>query len=446
MGPKASLKRLTATFPPPVLLAMLYLTFIVFGTLLLTLPFARTEAISFLDNFFMAVSAVTVTGLVVVDPGTAYTFFGQLVIAFLIQLGGLGLMAFAVLLLVTLGVSVGLPSRVVISEELGAPSFNALTSLAKLVLTVAVLTEVVCATLLATVFIPEMGVLNGIWSSIFHAISAFNNAGFSLNSDSLMGYVANPVVSIVIPLTFILGGIGFIVMSDVWQERRWRSLTLHSKLMLTGTLVLTLVSWMLFALLEWSNPATLGGMDGTAGRLLASFFQATTPRTAGFNTLDTAAMEDSTMLMTMALMFVGGGPTSTAGGIKVTTAIVLFLAIIAFFKRRDTLNVFGRSLDLKAVLEVMALTTISVALVALSLFVLTLTEDGAFLDLAFEAVSAFGTVGLSLGATGELGPVAQVAICVLMFLGRVGPLTLGFMLATRTGQRVHYPPGQVYMG
>jgi trk system potassium uptake protein TrkH len=202
----------------------------------------------------------------------------------------------------------------------------------------------------------------------------------------------------------------------------------------------------MFAALEWTNPGTLGGLDSTLDRLIASWFQAVTPRTAGFNTLDTTAMHDSTALLTITLMLVGGGSTSTAGGIKVTTLFVLVLATVAFFRRSTTLHIFGRSLGGDEVMKVMALTTISIVLMLTGIFFISITHDGEFLHLAFEVASAFGTVGMSMGATEDLDGFGRAMIMIIMFLGRVGPLTLGFFLATQGVPRVRYPAGQVYLG
>ncbi|KAA9010495.1 TrkH family potassium uptake protein [Histidinibacterium aquaticum] len=432
--------------PPPALLALLYFVLILAGTALLMLPAAQAQPVGLGDALFMSASAVTVTGLVVVDPGTSFTLFGQAVLMGLIQLGGLGLMVFAALLLLSLGIGIGLPQRVVLSEELGQGSMRTLRRLAKLIVTVAVVAELLGASILAVAFVPVYGWGEGLWQALFHAVSAFNNAGFSLFPDSLMSWAGRPLVCLTIAALFIAGGLGFVVLNDLWQKRRWRTLSLHSKLMLAGTAALLLLSWGLVAALEWRNPGTLGAIDGTGARLLAAFFEGATPRTAGFNSLDTAAMEDATTVLVMGLMFVGGGPTSTAGGIKVTTAIVLVLATYAFFRRRESMHAFGRSLGIEEVLKVMALTTISVATVFVGLFVLAAVHEGPLFDLFFEVVSAFGTVGLSRGATGDLDLFGQIVIGGIMFLGRVGPLTLGFFLATRSHPRVGYPRGEVYLG
>lgn len=407
---------------------------------------SHTGAVGFGDAFFTSASAVTVTGLAVVDTGSDFTLIGQAILALLIQLGGLGLMAFAVLLLSALGLPVGLPQRLVLREDLNQRTLGGLAIIVRTIMLVALVCELAGAAILSFVFVPELGWSLGLWHAVFHSISAFNNAGFALYPDSLSGYADDPIINITIPALFILGGLGFIVVGDLVRARSWRRLSLHSKLMLTGTLSLILFGWAGFAALEWTNPATLGGMPDTASRLWASWFQAVTPRTAGFNTIDTGGMHDSTSLMTMSLMLVGGGSTSTAGGIKVTTLIVLLIGTVAFFRRQTALHVFGRSLGVEDVMKVMALTTISIFVVLVGIFLISVSHDDAFLDLAFEATSAFGTVGLSRGATGELDGFGRAVIIAIMFLGRVGPLTLGFFLATHSKPRVRYPKGDVYLG
>jgi trk system potassium uptake protein TrkH len=432
--------------PPPALLAILYAVLIAAGAALLKLPMASPITLSWSDAVFMATSAVTVTGLVVIDPGTQLTGFGQAVIAALIQLGGLGLMTFAVIVLSSLGLPIGLPQKLFLQEDLGQTSVSKLLGLVVIILQVVLAAVLIGWALLAIVMVPEFGLGEGLWQALFHSISAFNNAGFSLNPDSLTRYATDPLVNIVVPALFITGGLGFAVLSDVFRLRRWRRFSLHTKLMLVGTAALIGVGVGGFAALEWNNPGTLGAYQATGDKLWVAWFQGVTPRTAGFNTTDTAAMEDGTTLLTLVLMVIGGGPTSTAGGIKVTTFIVALLATAAFFRRQDRLHAFGYGIGLEQVLKVMALVTISGGIIVAALFVLLLHEDGDFLDLLFEAASAFGTVGLSQGATGELSDLGRAVICFLMFVGRVGPLTLGFFLATKTPPRVRYPSSPIYLG
>ncbi|HBT00783.1 MAG TPA: Ktr system potassium transporter B, partial [Citreicella sp.] len=242
------------------------------------------------------------------------------------------------------------------------------------------------------------------------------------------------------------GGIGYVVLQDIARQRSHHSWSLHTKIMLLGTAILIPWSVGSFALLEWTNPGTLGIFDSAGEKLMVSWFQGVTTRTAGFNTTDIGALHDSTVMLFISLMLIGGGPTSTAGGIKVTTFVVMILATIAFFRRQTQLHAFGRSIGLEQVLKVMALTSISVLVVFVGVFLLTASHDGHFVDVAFEVASAFGTVGLSRGYTTELTEFGRAMIIAIMFLGRVGPLTLGFFLATRTTPRVRYPEGQIHLG
>ncbi|MCT8265853.1 TrkH family potassium uptake protein [Afifella sp. JA880] len=439
--------RRTIDLPPPAVLSLLYAGLVIVGALALKLPWAaRGVPATWSEALFTATSAVTVTGLSVVDTGSHFTFFGQLVVLVLIQLGGLGLMTFAVLVLTMLGLPVGVSQRVFLREELNQTSFADLLRLVRQILRVVVVCEVVGIVLLAFVFVPDFGAWEGLWQAIFHSISAFNNAGFSLFADNLSGYVFDPIINLVVPALFVIGGIGFIVTSDIMQKRQWRRFTLHTKLMLVVTLALIVWSVVGFAALEWNNPATLGQYHSIIEKLTASWFQGLTTRTAGFNTIDMSGIHDATALMFMSLMFIGGGSTSTAGGIKVTTFVVLLLATVAFFRQRPNLHAFGRSLGREEVMKVLALSIVSVMVVMGAIFTISLSHDGDFLDLAFEVTSAFGTVGLSRGATAELDTLGRFVIILVMFIGRVGPLTLGFFLATKVPPRIRYPSSRIYLG
>lgn len=445
-GLAARRRRRIVHLSPPAVLIVLYAALILAGAGLLKLPFAAHGPTSWSEALFTAASAVTVTGLIVVDTGSHYTLFGQIVVALLIQLGGLGLMTFAVLVFAILGLRVPLRHQLVLQEDLNHTDLGNLMRLVWLILRLVLVCEAIGTALLAFRFVPQFGWETGLWQSLFHAVSAFNNAGFSLFADSLSRWVGDPLVNLVVPGLFIVGGIGYSVLADLNAKRRWRSLTLHSKLMLSGTLVLIVWSFAAFLALEWNNPATLGGLEGVGDRIWAGWFQAVTTRTAGFNTLDIGAVEDSTALMAISLMLIGGGSTSTAGGIKVTTFMVLLLATVAFLKRRDIVSAFGRSLAFDQVLKVLALTVLSLLAVMTGLFAVTISNDLPFLDLAFEVASAFGTVGLSRGVTAELDGLGRAVIVLLMFIGRVGPLALGFFLATRIAPRVRYPSTNVYLG
>ncbi|MCF6776820.1 TrkH family potassium uptake protein [Thiotrichales bacterium 19X7-9] len=436
----------TVLLPPPAILMIMYATCIILGSFFLMLPIASNEPTSWYDALFTAVSAVTVTGLAVVDTGSHFTVFGQIIIAILIQLGGLGLMTFAVLILTALGMRIPIRKQILLKEDLNHTNLGSLVRLVWVILKVVIILELLGAALLAFHFVPEFGWLEGIWQSIFHSISALNNAGFSLFPDSLSRWVGDPLVNIVIPALFIIGGLGYSVLTDINEKRRWRTLTLHSKLMLLGSLLLILWGMVAFMMLEWSNPKTLGALDSNSARIWASWFQSVTTRTAGFNTVDIGSLYNSTSLMMMPLMFIGGGSTSTAGGIKVTTFILLMLSVIAFLKRQDHISVFHRSLSMEQMLKVLALVSISLLITITGLFIITITNHESFIDLAFEVFSAFGTVGLSRGVTANLDNLGRFVLIAIMFLGRVGPLALGFFLATKSTPRVRYPAGKVFLG
>jgi trk system potassium uptake protein TrkH len=441
-----ALRRVTIGLPPSGVLVLTYLALVAVGTALLMLPGATREAITWSDALFTATSAVTVTGLVVVDTGGAFTLLGQVIILLLIQLGGLGIVTFAVLILSMLGLPMSLSHRLFLREELHQTSMADLLPLALVILRVVLLFELAGTLLLAFVFVPEFGWTEGLWQAVFHAISAFNNAGFGLFPDSMTRWVGHPLVNLTMPLLIVVGGIGFSVLTDLYYHRSWRRFSLHTRLMLVGTAVLIVWSTATFALIEWNNPDTLAGLATTGDKLMASVFQALTTRTAGFNTVDVAELEQSTQLLFILLMMIGGGSASTAGGIKVTTFIVALAATVAFLRRRSQPVAFRRSLGHEEVMKVLALISLAMMLVMTATFVLSLTQRGDFLGLLFEAVSAFGTVGLSMGATRELDELGRAILVVLMFAGRVGPLALGLFLATRLPPRVRYPSGRIFLG
>lgn len=416
------------------------------GTGLLLLPQSSVNGLSISEALFTSTSAVTVTGLIVVDTATELTRLGQGILMLLIQLGGMGLMTFAVIVLTSLGGSVGLTHRKFLREEMGVSDLSAVINLVWTIFKIVLFCEILGLAIIATVFVPDFGWKDGLWHSAFHTISAFNNAGFSTFSDSLMGYVGSPAIMFTISLQFIIGGLGFAVWANLFSKRKWHGLALHTKLMLVGTLTLIFIGVCGYAALEWTNPLTLGGLETTHARWLGAWFEGVTPRTAGFNSLDTSAMRDSTTLLTMVLMVIGGGPTSTAGGIKVTTAVVLILATIAFFKNSGRMNAYGYSIGYDAGLKVMALLTVSLFVIITGLFIIVATHEIDFLVAMFEITSAFGTVGLSQGATGELNDVGRAVIILIMFLGRVGPLSLGIFLATKIPPRVKRPEGEVFLG
>lgn len=431
---------------PPQMLLLSFVMLSLIGMFLLKLPAASHVPTSWSQALFTAVSAATVTGLVVVDTGSHFTLFGQFILLVLMQSGGLGLMTSGVFIIHVTSGRLGLRNRAALGDALNQTSHSDMGRMLRLLFFFAAFMEVLGTLLLAVHWVPEMGWQRGIYHSFFHAVSAFNNAGFALAPDSLSAYAGNPLINIVISLLFISGGIGFVVVADMLGKKRFRDYQLHTKLMLVGTLAINLFAMLMILLLEYGNPATLGALHGIGGKLWAAWFQAVTPRTAGFNTLDIGALVPATVFFMMGLMFIGGGSGSTASGIKLSTFIILLLATRAFLLQNERPVAFGRSIDANTVLKALAIIVIGLLCVITGTFLLTITESLNFIDLAFEAVSAFGTVGLSRGITTDLSAAGQGVIMALMLIGRIGPLTLAFTLSTPRGARIKYPEGRVNIG
>jgi len=423
------LRRLATDLTPPKLLALGFVAVILAGALLLTLPLASASGAptGFLTALFTATSAVCVTGLVVVDTGTHFSPWGQFVILGLIQTGGLSFMTMASFLFLLMGKRIGLRERMLIRESLNQFDVAGMVRLVRTVLVYAFGAEALFAALLTLHWLPTFGWPRALWLGVFHAISAFNNAGFDLMGEfrSLTGYADDAVVALAISSLFMLGGIGFSVVLNLWEWRE-RRLSTHSRLALLVTATLIAGGTLLLLLFEWSN--TLGPLSGS-GRFLGAFFTAVTPRTAGFNVLDTAALRPATQFLIVILMFIGASPGSTGGGIKTTTFGLLTAAVWSQGKGRDDVVILGRRIPVDQVNRALAVTFVSGGLVVLVTLLLCLTEGAEFLTVLFETVSAFGTVGLSMGITPKLSPLGQLLIILTMYAGRVGPLTLVFALA-----------------
>lgn len=415
------------------------------GALLLLLPVSTHAGISVLDALFTSTSAVTVTGLTVVDTGSDFTLFGQIIIAILIQLGGLGLMTFAVVTLMAIGGKLGVFHQQVAATAFNQTNLATVATTAKTVLWFALLVEGLGMLLLFLCWMDEMPTSDALFHSFFYAISAFNNAGFGLSPDSLSAYVGDAGVNLIVTALFICGGLGFVVWIDLYRQRCWRKLSIYSRLMIASTVIINLVMMLLVLVLEWDNPATLGALSETE-RWWAAWFQATTPRTAGFNTIDVAGYNDGTTILTILLMFVGAGSMSTSSGIKLATFVILILSTYSFLRQRDEIRLIKRSIPEHTVRKALALTVMSVSLIWLSFFLLSVTHKVGFTDAIFEVVSAFGTVGLSRGITADLNPFGQFLIMFMMFFGRIGPLTLGYLLAKPRKSRVRYASTDIPIG
>ena len=411
------------------------------GTLLLMLPFSTVDgrSPSIVDALFTATSAVCVTGLTVVDTPTFWSPFGQVVILLLIQLGGLGIMIFASLIGLVLARKLSVRSRLNTATEAKAVGFDDVRGLVRGIVLISMLIEAATFLLLFPRFLLGYGydVGEAAWHGLFHAVSSFNNAGFALYTDNLMGFVSDPFICLPIAAAIILGGLGFPVIMQLRREftspLHW---SMNTKLVLAGTVTLLVAGTAYITIIEWNNAETFGGLD-PAARVLAGFFHSVQTRTAGFNSVDIGAMHDETWLGMDVLMFIGGGPAGTAGGIKVTTFAVLFFIMMTELRGEGAVNIFGKRLSRAVHRQAITVVLVAVAVVVVATAVL-MWMTGLDLDQSlFEAISAFATVGLSTGITAGLPAAAKLVLVLLMFAGRLGPLTLGTAIALRE-RRVLY--------
>lgn len=436
----------TINLSPPSLLALGFLSFIIVGTLLLKLPISHHGELSWLNALFTSTSAVTITGLSVVNVGEAYTTFGKIVIMLLLQSGGLGFMTFAILAALSLSSNIRLKQQMMAQETIGQTSLAKVSFTIKGVLLYSLFFEAIGTFILTIAWMQEYDFSRAFFYAAFYSVSAFNNGGFSLFPNSLMSFADHYLITFTISMLYIIGGIGFVVLMDIKRARRWKTLSPNSKLMLSTIAGLNLFAFIVIWALEASNPLTLSNMN-LGDQALNAWFHATVPRSSGFNSLDVASMTDASTLVTMILMFIGGGSLSTAGGIKVGTFIIVILSVITFLRRSEELRVFNHSVSKATSFKAFAVLSITAILIFLGSFTLLILEPNKdFLDLLFEAVSAACTVGLSRGITSELQPASLFALILLMFAGRLGPLTLAYLIATPKKSRLKHPPADIQIG
>jgi potassium uptake TrkH family protein len=424
---------------------------VVVGTAVLMLPPATHAegGASFRTAAFTATSAVTVTGLAVVDTPQHWTSFGEATILVLIQLGGIGIMTLASLVLIGFSRRLGLRHRLVAQLETGVLTMGEVRTVLRQVVLVSVTVELLTAIVLlvrfSTTYDEPFG--RSVWLAVFHAVSAFNNAGFSLFSDNLVRFASDPVVNLTLIVTIVIGGLGVPVLAELVKDKiSWRKWSLHTRLTTTTTVALVVGGWFLVCLFEWTNPNSLGAFP-TNEKLVAGLFQAVTPRTAGFNTLDIGGLRETTWLLLSALMFIGAAPASTGGGLKVTTFALLGFVIASEVRGDRDVNVFGRRVGIAAQRQAMSIALIAVGVVAVSTLILLPMGDWGLSRVLFEVASAFGTAGLSTGITGDIPGLGHLLLIVLMFAGRVGPLTVGAALALRSrDNRYRYPEERPLVG
>ncbi|MFZ5648591.1 MAG: TrkH family potassium uptake protein [Bacillota bacterium] len=436
---------------PAQILVFGFAAVILLGTLLLSMPFSSSEGkyTPFIDALFTSTSAVCVTGLVVVDTGTYWSAAGQAIILLLIQVGGLGFMTMATFFFLIMGKKIGLKTRMVMQASFNQNNLQGIVNLGKHVLIFTFVVEVLFATVLATRWGFEMDLQKALWYGFFHSVSAFNNAGFDLFGGfrSLTGYAGDIVVNLSITTLIILGGIGFgVVMEVMYLRKNKNRLHTHTKLVLSTTSVLIAAGTLLFFVFEYGN--TLQSLSFSE-KLLASYFQSVTPRTAGYNTLDIGGLHSYTQVLIIMLMFIGASPGSTGGGIKTTTLAIMTVSVLSLSRGQTEATVFKRSISQDQIAKSVAIIFMAVTLVAVVSTALMITEgvDNYLLTL-FETVSAFSTVGLTMGLTPALSEAGKILIILTMFLGRVGTMTmvLAFSARNKSQVKVIYPKGKIMVG
>lgn len=454
----SSVRRIFQKVTPGQILIFYYASAIIVGTFLLATPWASCDKpLSLLDALFTATSAQCVTGLIVVDTGTDLTLFGQLVILALIQIGGLGMITFSVYLFLYLRLGVGMRGRWLIQETLFHTPVDSWRDLVKSIVLLTLSIEAMGALLLSIAFVPDLGWSKGIYYAIFHSVSAFCNAGFSLFSDSLESYWNSPLVNLTVMGLIISGGIGFLVIREilaiVWSRSRTTTrLSLHSRLVLLTSGFLIVFGAVMIYLLEVED--ALAGMSFLEGLWIA-LFQSVTARTAGFNTIDLNVFRDPTLFLFLFLMFVGASPGSAGGGVKTTSLALFFGILYNRIRGSDHTNIFRRTVPEEATTKALALVLLAIILISLALFALLIVQSPNlvaddprnFLKITFETFSAFGTVGLSMGTTSELKEAGKMIVIILMFIGRVGLLTVAFAIAHRRHRiEVRYSEENIMIG
>ena len=453
MGRLFNLKHKKAISPTKII-ALTFAAIILLGALLLTLPAASRDGVScgFRPALFTATSATCVTGLVLYDTWTQWSGFGQTVILCLIEIGGLGFMSAASIVVFSLRKKVGLKQRMIMAQALSLNDMQGVVRLQKVVLVGSLTIESIGALILTVHFWPEYGFVQALRWGVFHSVSAFCNAGFDIlgcitPGASLMEFNSDPVVLLTLSALVVIGGLGFFVWEEIAQKRKFKTFSVYTKLVLLTTGVLLLAGTVVICLLEWNNPATLGSMS-LGDKLLNGFFQSVTLRTAGFASIDQAALTEGGKGASMLLMLVGGSSGSTAGGIKTVTILVLLLFIGTRARGRETVCAFKRTIPNDKVMDAM---TIAVIIVSLALFggiFISATSPVTFTDGLYESVSALATVGLTAGVTASLSVPAQLLIMIYMYFGRVGVLTisLGFLIGDRAEERFRYAQTNLLIG
>ena len=439
---------------PTKVIATTFGILILLGTILLTLPVSTRsgEGCDLLRALFTATSATCVTGLTPFDTYTQWSTFGQWVLLSLIEIGGLGFMSAATLVIFILRKKIGLKQRLVMAQALSLNELDGVVKLQRTVLVGSLAMEALGALVLTLRFWPEYGFRHALRWGVFHSVSAFCNAGFDIFGElapgsSLQLFREDPVVLLTLAALIVVGGLGFLVWEELAEKRTFQKLSVYSRLVLSATGILLLCGWVLTCLLEWNNPETLGGL-GIGGKLLGGFFQSVTLRTAGFDAINQSALTEGSKAVSMVFMLIGGSSGSTAGGLKTVTFLVLLLFIASRARGRSVVTVYRRTIPDNQVMNAMTIAIIMIVLAMFGGIFISATAPVSFTDALFEAVSALGTVGLTAGATGLLSAPAKILIIVFMYFGRVGVLTisLGFLMGNQAVERFRYAETTLLIG
>lgn len=441
--PKMASSHLQAS--PPMVLALGFLGLIALGTLLFKMPFATRSPIGWFDAFFTATSAVTITGLTVIEPATVLSLWGQILLTVLVQIGGLGFVTFAVLAAITLGKRISLQQQVLALEAFNQTSVSRIKQTAFSVLKIAVTIQAIAIFLLSLWWGPRMGYKEAAYQAYFHVTMAFNNAGMSLYDHSLIDFVHDPISVFTLSIMIALGGLGFPVIMNILQKKRWTLLSPYTKAILIGTICLNIIGFLAIWGFEYNNSNTIAHLNALE-QAVASWFQIISSRTAGLITMEPSQMKDSSVLLIMVYMFIGGGSLSTASGIKLGTFIVLLAALFSYLRHRQEVVLMSRTVPPETVQKSLSLVLVTFALFFFGFLAITIFDNLEFKSVMFEVMSAITTTGMSFGITGELSTPSQFILTILMFAGRLGPLTLVYTLATRRRSRIRYPEGHFQVG
>lgn len=436
------------TSNPPLYLTLGFAILIIIGGCILSLPiFTRSgKATNLVDSIFVASSASCVTGLTTVNTAEHWNTYGHILILILIQIGGLGVMTLATLFPLLLRKKIGLKSRQILKEQLNIDTLQGIMKLFRYVLVFTFLVEILGAILLSLRFVPIFGMAKGLWYSIFHSVSAFCNAGFDLLGDSIYPYRNDNLINITLMSLVVIGGLGFMVTAEIFRKKSFEKLSTHAKLVLIISASLIVIGTLAFYLIE-SQAGGVLYQEGFKNSIMQSAFQSVSARTAGFYSVKLNQMHDTSVLLLIILMVIGGSPGSTAGGLKTTTFGVLILSTISIFKQEDEVTIFNKHIEPKIIRKALAIIMVYLGLIFIVIFILSLSENFKVIDISYEVSSAFATVGASRGITQDLSTLGKILITISMYLGRIGPMTMAYSLGLKSKTKyIRYPEANISIG